>query len=349
VVDDTATAEDPELTRMLEAVPSDAERIAKDRNAAGLRRHQRGDLAGAVRDYESALEAWAGHVLARYNLACAFSLLGRRDEALIELGRLAKLDRAGADIQDSLEKARVDADFAALRGDPTFRDLTGFTSIVVVWPAGDIDAETRARAAVEALKGARWEARLEAADPDDPATLSASAGDPAKPVLIVAEDDATAQRSAVAVSHAVRGRGTTLRRGGAGIRVVFLSTSHATTADTDAPAAPVDAGPNDDVPLSDWMGPRLTARDGERTHQLQLKATGFFEWRIAEASGRTSTRLGRYRASDTGLVFEYRETIETPVADGAQPTLETHDQRSAAHPVRTTRQWLELDGLRFAR
>ena len=59
---------------------------AKDHNAAGLKFHRSGDYAQAIKAFQSAIDAFPTYRLARYNMACSYSLDGKVDEswALLE-------------------------------------------------------------------------------------------------------------------------------------------------------------------------------------------------------------------------------------------------------------------------
>lgn len=70
------------------------------------------DYGGALRIAEQVLEDYPGNGLAHYNVACAQSLLGRKDDALEHL-------RAALEAAPPLvENARTDEDLALLRDDP---------------------------------------------------------------------------------------------------------------------------------------------------------------------------------------------------------------------------------------
>jgi hypothetical protein len=89
-------------------------------NKAGLARNKVDDLPGAVAEYVRALEADGSHVLARYNLACAFARMGDA-RAKAVLGQLAA---AGCNAcLGRVAAAPDDPDFAALKDDPELREM----------------------------------------------------------------------------------------------------------------------------------------------------------------------------------------------------------------------------------
>lgn len=75
------------------------------------------DYAAALAVAESVLEAHPGNGLGLFNVACAESLLGRRDEAIEHLAQA--LDASPS----LLEQAQKDEDFDAIRDDPRFQKL----------------------------------------------------------------------------------------------------------------------------------------------------------------------------------------------------------------------------------
>jgi tetratricopeptide (TPR) repeat protein len=75
------------------------------------------DYESALRIAEQVLAEYPGNGFAHFNVACAQSLLGRKEEALKHLR--AALEAAPA----LLENARTDEDLATIRDDPRFRGL----------------------------------------------------------------------------------------------------------------------------------------------------------------------------------------------------------------------------------
>jgi tetratricopeptide (TPR) repeat protein len=76
------------------------------------------DYEGALRVAEQVLDEYEGNGLAHFNIACMQSLLGRKEEALDHLA--AALEAA----PPLVENARTDEDFAPIRDDPRFEQLT---------------------------------------------------------------------------------------------------------------------------------------------------------------------------------------------------------------------------------
>jgi hypothetical protein len=75
------------------------------------------DYEAALAVAESVVEAYPGNGLGLFNVACAESLLGRRDDAIAHLGEALQA------APDLLEQAQTDEDFAPIRDDPRFRKL----------------------------------------------------------------------------------------------------------------------------------------------------------------------------------------------------------------------------------
>ena len=113
---------------------SRARRQARSRNADGMEAYGDGDYAEAARQFESALAADPWHVLAKYNLACQYSLLGRVDDSVRHLDELSRWNIPEAD--ERMARARVDEDFAPMRDDPRFREITGYVRAQLLNGAG---------------------------------------------------------------------------------------------------------------------------------------------------------------------------------------------------------------------
>jgi sugar lactone lactonase YvrE len=77
--------------------------------------HARGDIATLVLESERASDAFPGHPRAAYNLACAYALAGRKDDAFRALDAFLALEH---DVD-----LRADADLAGLIDDPRFAAL----------------------------------------------------------------------------------------------------------------------------------------------------------------------------------------------------------------------------------
>lgn len=88
-------------------------------NGVGVTYYARNDLERAVEWYKRGLEASPGFGDLYYNLACAYSLLGRGNMALRYLRLAALKGYAEADMVDrdpDLDSLRGEADYAAIRG-----------------------------------------------------------------------------------------------------------------------------------------------------------------------------------------------------------------------------------------
>jgi len=96
--------------------------------------YNRGDYEEAARDFERALDSDPWHVLAKYNLACQYSLLNRADDAVHHLDELSRWDIPES--SERMARARVDEDFIPIRDDARFRDITGYTRAQLLNGAG---------------------------------------------------------------------------------------------------------------------------------------------------------------------------------------------------------------------
>jgi hypothetical protein len=96
---------------------------ARKHNKTGLKLHLDKRWSDAIPHYRKAIMTDPSHVLARYNLACAYALVGESDFAiqiLMEFNSLGcKLCRK------QLKAARKDKDFVSIRNDARFQALTG--------------------------------------------------------------------------------------------------------------------------------------------------------------------------------------------------------------------------------
>jgi serine/threonine-protein kinase len=108
----------------IDIAPVDAERTAAGRrhNKRALSLHRRGDFAAAIEEYEQAVRADAGHVIARYNLSCAYNVAGRTDDGL---ALLKQFKDAGCPVcLGRLVRARADSEWQTARDDPRFIAVT---------------------------------------------------------------------------------------------------------------------------------------------------------------------------------------------------------------------------------
>jgi len=103
----------------LELAPVSAARQAEARrlNGLGVKRHRAADFKGAIEQLTQALRANPGHLLARYNLACAHNRDGQPATALALLAELRRCSAAegGAACAKVLRSARTDPDLESLR------------------------------------------------------------------------------------------------------------------------------------------------------------------------------------------------------------------------------------------
>lgn len=98
-----------------------AEKAANDENRAGLKLHKKNTHA-AIERYLAALRHDPSHSFARYNLACAYGLVGDADRAIGVLRQF----RAAACVtcMKRLAKAATDSDFDSIR------DLEAFQQVI---------------------------------------------------------------------------------------------------------------------------------------------------------------------------------------------------------------------------
>ena len=90
-----------------------------ERNAEGLVHFANEDYEQAVETYERFLSERPGDASFLYNLACAESRLGRKDEALEHLRQCVETE------ERFKQNAVGDPDFEAIRDEPEFSAITG--------------------------------------------------------------------------------------------------------------------------------------------------------------------------------------------------------------------------------
>jgi tetratricopeptide (TPR) repeat protein len=107
-----------ELSRRLERVEAFGGALsAEDHGKRGLNLLYKGEYDLAVQALTEAVQMKADYYAAFYDRACAYSVLGKREEALSDLKR-------AIDLADFLKaEAQKDEDFKSLRDDPEFRKL----------------------------------------------------------------------------------------------------------------------------------------------------------------------------------------------------------------------------------
>lgn len=344
------------LARIREDVPESARARARDLNRSGLRKHRRLDLPAAITDYEAALEAWGAHPFSHYNLACAFALTGKPEEALLHLAILDAI--GGEEARGRLAAARTDRDFTALLGDPRFRELTGYVPVVVTWPSGS-ERRDEATRVVESLRKRDIPARLgdgQWRDAVASPTILSRAGDPLASAMV---------REIGEIVSGVATKAVTDPRLDDQAPVVIVlpgapgaDAGEEEVADTpppppDAAAAPLpDEGgvavPVHGTALADFLGPRLGAKLPDGTvARLQLKPTGFFSWELTEPTGRRVARSGRYTVQGGRLALSYTERVETPGDDPRAPEIAVHDGRESSHSLEVEPDGLKVDGVHY--
>lgn len=136
-------------------VPRACSRTDRQR-ASGLARKgaaflKKGRTAPALRHYAEAVETCESHLAATYGHARAAALTGDRELASDRLRRLHDLRKDEA--IERLSSARTDEAFVSLRGDPDFRQLTGYVRVKVLNSVGEFgeDETTRIQRLVERL------------------------------------------------------------------------------------------------------------------------------------------------------------------------------------------------------
>jgi tetratricopeptide (TPR) repeat protein len=121
--DDAAKAAELfEAGKFAEAKPL-YEKLVKTEGAAGTYmrlafcRLESGDPAGAIDSYKVAIEKGGPEGHARYNMACAYARLGKKDRALDELEKACSANFGRAHM------LKADADFASLKEEKRFKEL----------------------------------------------------------------------------------------------------------------------------------------------------------------------------------------------------------------------------------
>jgi tetratricopeptide (TPR) repeat protein len=116
-----AVATEPETTIVAVGAPKGAayEPTEWERGARPLRHWQTKNWEAAITELSELHERYADDAGILYNLACAESLAGRREDALQHLRQSVTLDESFAKL------AVVDEDFAAIRDEPEFSAVAG--------------------------------------------------------------------------------------------------------------------------------------------------------------------------------------------------------------------------------
>ena len=99
---------------------------ARKRNRAGLAHHDAKRYPEAIVEYTAALAAQPGHLLARYNLACAYALAGEPDKGLALLHEMDTKDGC-EECAGVVVHARGDDDWSAQWASPVFQAVMRYT------------------------------------------------------------------------------------------------------------------------------------------------------------------------------------------------------------------------------
>lgn len=125
----------PARSVAIRKIPNNKVAQANRKAKEGIRLNSRKKSAAAVGKFEQALSLDPYNVSAKYNMACALSLLGDAEGAVEALGSLRSWDSSAA--QAKFQKARSDADFEPIHNDAAFRRLVGLVRIQLLNGAGD--------------------------------------------------------------------------------------------------------------------------------------------------------------------------------------------------------------------
>jgi hypothetical protein len=322
--------EDLEMSIEQARVPADAsaEEAAKRLNAQGLKHHKHLDFTKAIEKYRAALNAWPGHLYARYNLACALQLQRRPQEALDSLAILHGLqDRGGLDL---LREARLDDDFSGARSELRFRELTGYLPVEVTLGADGASARldpmvTKLRTIhIPATSGDRWPNAVE------------------RDTLYVRAEDNDANDMADEVADALGAqleRHVNARLGPRRPIVLVLANT---------PTAPPKKVEDAEHSPEAFIGVPLTREENGVLDRLHLKERRFFTWETRHDDGRRVGRTGTYYFLREQLHLDFQETTETPVEFG-EPLIEVQRGKREHHPASTDGVTLTLSDLTFKR
>jgi len=102
--------------------------LSRKRNKEALARHRARDWKSAIASYKAALYADPGHLISRYNMACAYNMSGKTERGLAVLAQFAQ---AGCPVcLGRLVRARVDEEWASAWDDAKFVELTRGVEVV---------------------------------------------------------------------------------------------------------------------------------------------------------------------------------------------------------------------------
>jgi hypothetical protein len=139
--DDAVTAGTASVDQLVSGVFGGCEAartdLAKALNEGGLQHHKSKRYGEATRWWTTALRVDPSHIRARYNLACALALSGKREDSLWALSELSRAAGAGnGQAAEQLQKARTDSDLESLHALPRFAKIVAATSASDAGTAG---------------------------------------------------------------------------------------------------------------------------------------------------------------------------------------------------------------------
>jgi len=140
-VEDTAEFDDAKPKKAARDKYEPGETSEKDQGKArklrdaGFKDYKKEKYYKALSQFEKAIDIYPGYVQALYDAACSCAVLGRGDDAIEYLRKLT--DIGTKDALSRVFKARVDSDFLSLRGDPGFREATGYVRVKITNGAGE--------------------------------------------------------------------------------------------------------------------------------------------------------------------------------------------------------------------
>lgn len=109
--------------------------LADALNAGGFQHYKKKDYDKANNWWRAALVVHPGHALARFNLACGLALAGKREQAVWNIGELARAaDDGDAAAANLLEKAKSDDDLKSIREDAAFKKAIAVSQAGLVGP-----------------------------------------------------------------------------------------------------------------------------------------------------------------------------------------------------------------------
>ena len=289
---------DPGIQASLATRVSRKKRLeARRLNGRGVKKHKRRAYTQAIELYLEAIAVDPRAGLARFNLACAYALTGKRTEALQQLLALHALKKG-----DKVADARIDRDFEPLWDDPDFKRVTGDAQVKVLPRRGV------SRSAVSAFIGVLKKVpHFRATRIGTPPGLGTTSTVFARtgfegPARILSElVDGAAVKPVPPELASAKGD-------------VFILVARE---DDIAGAAARE--------LEGFVDAKLRGKRRGVIHQLKLKSTGFFEWTLYDDGGAGQTRRnGTWKADGDKLKLSYKERRDTDEGVGA-----TEDKESS--------------------